>query len=632
MARQLKITDGTNSVDLLDTAVWGLLEWQPSDPSEADIRRESVYDEGSALISSEPRNVIETLKTRLVGASHNDISTTMQTLATLKQEAKQWHTTNWQKTPVYLTAQASGESNPRYALVYKIRWAWQRSPYGKTFEQQLNMHLVLIVEREPYWRNNIPLTVPTALTLGAPSAPSPQIDATEQFIANFSDTLDITHCYNYDDSAAAFSANNLTSFTFFVVSGSTPALSDIVYFGSTQGGFRHIVLSIGIPISASVTLTWEIWTGAAWTASRVAQSSPFGTAGAQLITVENPTGWAATTINGVSAYWVRCRISAFTSWTTSPTQGAQVLYSPRDPYITIGSTIINGDVDALALIRYFAKRSTTLGINLIAIGLKSRGLTTFRSRLNAISPGGNWQSFLGTDTTSVSDPHAPGGLNATCTFLTATTSNVIWQNSTSAELLDCEGEYNCYVRCQQVGGAAGAAKLRLTQIVPENSSTPVWSPLQSTGVMEYINLGRLALQPARAFSGDAGAALISLQLDFTVPSDTCDLIIYDLILIPVDEWSFVAVSVQTDLSTVGDSLAMDAGLIRQGTIKKITSEGIYSIFQSRGRLPRLPPDKALQLHFLLGAYGSSINRADGYLGGSIKIYTHERFEGLRGSE
>ena len=181
-----------------------------------------------------------------------------------------------------------------------------------------------------------------------------------------------------------------------------------------------------------------------------------------------------------------------------------------------------------------------------------------------------------------------------------------------------------------MGGSAGDAKVRLTQIAPENASTPPYSPLQSTSVMEYINLGKLSIASPRIFSGEGGPTGITLQLDLNVPSNTCDLIIYDLVLIPIDEWACVANNIA--LSSAATLVEIDGGLIRQDIVNKDSATGVSSRGQLRGRSPRLPPDKSLQLHFLFGIFGSSINQSVNYFAASIKVFTHERWEMLRGSE
>src|SRR6185503_9095114 len=85
----------------------------------------------------------------------------------------------------------------------------------------------------------------------------------------------------------------------------------------------------------------------------------------------------------------------------------------------------------------------------------------------------------------------------------------------------------------------------------------------------------------------------------SVPSDTCDVQFYDLILMPTNEWSFVASTdsaiVSTDLAALnleGDMLECDSGVVRRGStyMSGGSSNRIERFFESRGQPPRLPPD------------------------------------------
>src|SRR3989304_6977436 len=101
MAATLNITDGTTTVNLLSAKVDYQLRadgYSQSDPEIRQVRRESQFAEGEALISSNPQNVIETFTISIYGTSHDAIATNLQKLETLKREAKESQTTNWKTT------------------------------------------------------------------------------------------------------------------------------------------------------------------------------------------------------------------------------------------------------------------------------------------------------------------------------------------------------------------------------------------------------------------------------------------------------------------------------------------------------------------------------------------------------
>ena len=607
-------------------------------------------------MSSQAKNVIDVIKVKLTGTSHNNIAATLQDLATLKREAKEFQTTDWQKTPVWMEAQTSGETNTRYYLVRKIRFKQGTFPYGLIFENaNKSLNNTLTIEREAYARSHAPLSaLPTALTTSAAQAPAGQVVATEQFIANHRDTHALTHIYNFDASLSAFSSNLVasTNFDYYVVSGSAPASGDIVYFGSTTGPFRQGVVYISTASSpATSSVAWEIWTGAAWVGGivKVPVNPIFGAAvGAMPIYIDTPTGWAATTINGVSAYWIRVRLTANPSWSTNPRQGAQVVYNPRENYVSVASTILKGDVEALGLIKYKKYVQVSNDVRWMAIGMKGRGLTNFVSMLNW---GGNnpaeWTVATGTDTSTAADIESPSGTRATCTFATNQTlvERIRITNGTAASSADFEGTYHAYLRCKQVTGSAGDVKVRLGVAVTNGIgfSTPTVPLTVVNAGIELVSLGKIKILAPRIILGTESSNGFYFQIDAQAASATPDLYLYDLILIPVDEWGIVPSHAGLSGQQVydyGAGLQMDNGLLRWGCTQ-MGPDGasppepnrVISKWESRGQLPLFPTDKAFRLYFLLadnataGTYLAPLHH-----GGSIKLYAHQRWEFMRGAE
>lgn len=659
MARTLTLSDGTITANLLNTnTTWGLdfEGWEQGDPQLNQIRRESIYGEGVGLIHSVAPTVIETFKVDLAGTSHDNLAATLQALMTLAEEARQFHTTRWQKTPVYLTAQTNTETNTRYALVYDVRLKLGQQLYGVITDRENYIeHATITVEREPYWRSAIPLsTLPTALTTSAAQAPSGQVVATEQFIANHRDTNALTHVYNFDTSLSAFSSNLIasTNFDYYAVSGSTPASGDIVYFGSTSGPFRQVICYIGTASNpATSSVAWEIWTGAAWVGSivKVPVNPVFGAAAGNFpIYIDTPTGWATTAINGVTAYWIRVRLTASPAWTTNPRQGAQVVYNPRENYVSVAATQLNGDVDSLGLIAYKKYVQVNNDIRWMAIGLKSRGLTNFVSNLNW---GGNnpaeWTVSAGTDTSTTADIESPSGTRATCTFATNQTlvERIRITNGTAASSADYEGTYHVYARVQQTGGSAGDVSIRIGVTITNGIgfSTATVPLTAVSGGIELISLGRITIIAPRLILGTESSNGFYIQLDAKAVSATPDLRLYDIILIPVDEWSIVPSHAGLSGQQVydyGSGLDVDNGLLRWGVTQKGPDGAtppepnrVISQWESRGQLPLFPPDKAFRLYFLMsdnataGTYLAPLHH-----GGSIKLYAHQRWVFMRGNE
>lgn len=104
----------------------------------------------------------------------------------------------------------------------------------------------------------------------------------------------------------------------------TPAVDDATYLGHATLTFARVDVNITTQGAGTWTVTWEYWDGSAWTAlSGVTDGTTGFTAatGWKSVTFTLPEDWAKCTVDGVNAYWVRGRVSAYTSVTTQPLLG-----------------------------------------------------------------------------------------------------------------------------------------------------------------------------------------------------------------------------------------------------------------------------------------------------------------------
>jgi hypothetical protein len=99
------------------------------------------------------------------------------------------------------------------------------------------------------------------------------------------------------------------------------ALNDAYYIGDAAPFNSLVVDRMGCTIGVAGVLALEYWNGTAWVAplKRLDLTTNFTTtlADRQVIQWRAPTNWATTTVNSVSAYWIRLRIT--TLYTTNPT-------------------------------------------------------------------------------------------------------------------------------------------------------------------------------------------------------------------------------------------------------------------------------------------------------------------------
>ncbi len=498
--------------------------WSTRDAEQKQIRFSSLLSEGSGLLDTAPRNITEKLKLELKGTSHDNVSSIIKDIYTLQRKAREFNTTNWRKTPVYLEARTLNETDVRYSLIHDIRMRSNSSLFGSVFDPgNIIENIEITIEREPYWRDKIPQTLPPFFSISAPQAPSTQNDDSEQFISNFRHDNALTHILNYDDSLTAFSSNLIASpsFNYFEVSGSTPAVDDIVYFGSTDGEFFNVTINTAA-ITTGVSFDLEYYNGSTWAAGGSSQYLLFQSsapAGQYVIVANGLSSWAATSIDGVSAHWIRIKATVVGSPSTI-TQTGQVIYSVEDNYISVPNTSIDGDVDAIGFIRYNTRVTPSQGVMWAIFGIKSRGLTTFTGRLNfgGQNPA-NWSEAYGTDTSQTADVTAPGGNMAECSFATDQTlvkrANIV--TSTSAIEVDFEGEYQVFLRCEQVGGAIGDVTVKLrTSHVQDVDSIDVALKTFSSGAgedgPEVVNLGKIRILSSGLFYSETIQATLDLQI------------------------------------------------------------------------------------------------------------------------
>ena len=102
-----------------------------------------------------------------------------------------------------------------------------------------------------------------------------------------------------------------------------PAVSDAYYFGDSANVFNSVEVNCSTPGVGTWTIVWEYWNGSAWAALPDLVDPTNGwrpaSSGTYIIAWGYPTDWVTNAVNGVTSYWVRARVSAYTAVTTAPT-------------------------------------------------------------------------------------------------------------------------------------------------------------------------------------------------------------------------------------------------------------------------------------------------------------------------
>lgn len=99
----------------------------------------------------------------------------------------------------------------------------------------------------------------------------------------------------------------------------TPAVDDAFYLGADET-FSRVDLNVSTAGSGTWTVAYEYWDGSAFVAlsSVTDPTTGFsaGGTGINSLTWDMPVDWAKNTVDGVLKYWMRVRVTAFTSVTT----------------------------------------------------------------------------------------------------------------------------------------------------------------------------------------------------------------------------------------------------------------------------------------------------------------------------
>lgn len=119
--------------------------------------------------------------------------------------------------------------------------------------------------------------------------------------------------FNYDSGTAAFTDKTtnaqFTTESPFTMFDDSPDTGDIIYIGENLPflGLNVVLSTVGV----STNITWEYYNGTTWSALTVTDedsgASDFTSSGR--FTFSYPYGWSKVSVNSVSLYWVRARMT-----------------------------------------------------------------------------------------------------------------------------------------------------------------------------------------------------------------------------------------------------------------------------------------------------------------------------------
>jgi hypothetical protein len=595
-------------------------------------------------------------------------------LIDILRQAWGYHEEDYFTTPIYMRFQSACESNVRTALVHSspdISGPWPA--WDPSLEQARAINNLGVSISRFVWRAGTPGTLPSKTVLEAPQG---EVAPTMVHVANYQDDHLLSDIYVEDNSLGTYSANlfGTAAHAYFPA---VPAANDAIYFGSDEP-FWSIVGNVGTAGDFVWTLVAEYWSGAAWTALTLGTEYtmwPYSledtfrrTGHFEFNWWKAASGWAKTAVNGQNKFWIRFRISAFTSTATSPANATTAVYNLHQSYFDIPQAAMKGDGPPYAMLRIshpFGSTAATPALGTtsrIIVGSKSRGLAGFTAFLNAGGDGNPaaWVVTYGTDAATATDVQSPSGDKAAISFATSATLQyrVRW---TGTDVLPYYvGKYRVFLRCKQVGGAAGDCRARMRfRINGATDTDPVWESFTvataSHDAVEILDMtpgGYIKFPFGDVVDADV-LTLADLIIEAHVERSTgvSTFEIFDLILMPCDEWIADLDDPLTDTTTGASALRslslldVDSGIIWDRTAKHVlgftaatVTPPIYFAegWNRRGAPMRLAKDRTNRLFFLNLRYDANYSTAQltGLTGRGLacELYLQPIYYYLRGDD
>jgi len=393
------------------------------------------------------------------------------------------------------------------------------------------------------------------------------------YVANKQNTAQLTHVLIED--GGVFGSNLLTMALPYPLLPAVPAANDRIYFGIDTDGldsgpFCSLVFDLLSAQADIADIDWEYWNGA-WVALTVQDNTDgdgamsgaaFDTAGIKSVHWEQPDDWTTTAINGITAYWVRAEVQDV--GTAPPIQQNRHPYTVVWPFIEVQSDKVGGDIPAL--IRQYIRNQSdddltstpVLFSNRTLVGLRTvdRG-ENFRAYINLAeeqNPSGITVQAGGGTFTFQSDIHTPTGWKLQClnTGTAATTICLIrWDQTISSEYY---GKYHIFLRGYQYNGSDGDIEVQLRGSVGASASKALtdFVAFQTTSDWELLDMGVVTF-PFSSPISPTESGIVDMLIRARAANATTDFDLYDLILLPVDEWALDSQDVNLD-STVADAL------------------------------------------------------------------------------
>lgn len=473
------------------------------------------------------------------------------------------------------------------------------------------------------------------------------------YAANKFSFSNITHVFHYTGSAYT----NLQFGTEppYELLGSAAAVNKAVYFGSKTndtnvpgGPFSSLVFDISRG-ARNITVVWEYWNGSTWTTLTAQDNTDqFRNEGVHSVVWSVPTGWATTSVNSITGYWIRARISAVSSGSQTPIHANRFIYTVLLPYVEVAADQVKGDVPALARVKWTNRSS--IGIERSVCGLRS------------LNKGSNFNAFINISDTQApfgitiakgseagvawqDDKQAPTGRSLSVSYSSAGDLNA-WKDLATITLSttiarDYYGSFKAFLRCYYNNALAQAWNLRLQVRIGSGGAKYTTQTIYPSTLAQYeaLDFKQLMITNKQVASMVGN---LSDQLQLVVQgyntSTSKQLVLYDLILIPVDEWAIDAIvpeivttstpHIQThnylDIDSIGNPKISIAAANRN------PNGLIVSQYQASNNGPVILQKNADQRFWFFNMTYESFWKANPEIAGSVQVFKQQQYLGYRG--
>ncbi len=393
--------------------------------------------------------------------------------------------------------------------------------------------------------------------------------ADEVYVGNRSNRANISHVFRYDASTGLYSAN-LQGNLYYSLLPNPVQNGDIIYFGcstalANSGSFTSLVFNLTNPAVyvGAARMDWQYYSsigGGTWIAPALQDNTdvgpgPFSRSGVCSAHWVAGDTWIPATINGVTAYWMRCvaTVGAGDSIST-PAQYDRDVYAVTWPDVEIAAAQLNGDLPALALITV-RNQSDNAGVmpashcpgyaNRVLIGVRQldRG-ANFNAYFNFSDdqnpPGVSWNRFpVGTWARNTYPSHPADHYYSWAPGAVLPLTDIAQIEYDPAIAPEYYGTFRVFLIGGQVLGSAGDLRVQLSL---RTGSSPypatIWqSPLLvvEQGTWAGMDLGTLAFPEELSRSDLHQGMTLYLAMSSDTATPGVLMRFMELVLMPADE-------------------------------------------------------------------------------------------------